>query len=62
VLKVSVSLSWTEGLLAVVTPSVKARSLPESEPMLIEPACVLLPEGSPESPTSMTIRSPVTVV
>src|SRR6476620_3506917 len=47
VLKAKVSVSWTEGLFAVVTPSVRARSVPESEPNEFEPACVLEPAGSP---------------
>jgi len=62
VLKVSVSVRMRLGLLAVVTPSEIARSVAESEPMLMEPLCVLVPAGSPFNPTSMTMRSPATVV
>lgn len=62
VLKVSVSVRVRLGLFAVVTPSVIARSVAESDPMLIEPLWLLVPAGSPDRPTSMTILSPVTVV
>jgi hypothetical protein len=62
VLNVSVSARMRLGLFAVVTPSEIAKSLAESEPMLIEPLCVFVPAGSPLRPTSMTMRSPATVV
>lgn len=62
VLKVSVSVRMRLGLFAVVTPSEIARSVAESEPILMEPLCVFVPAGSPLRPTSMTMRSPATVV
>jgi hypothetical protein len=58
VLKVRVSVNWTDGLFAVVTPSVSARSVAESEPKLMDPAWVLEPAGSPARPISTTRRSP----
>jgi hypothetical protein len=62
VLNVSVSARMRFGLLAVVTPSLIAKSVAESDPTLIDPLWLLVPAGSPFRPTSMTIRSPVTVV
>lgn len=60
--KVKVSVASVRfGLFAVVVPSVE-RSVPESEPWLKELSWSFPPAGSPDTPTSINILSPATVV